>query len=399
MDFDKEFLGKNFVWWIGEVEDRNDPLKLGRVRVRCFGWHTTDKEVLPAKALPWANVVMPSTAPATSSSGLTRGVWVFGFFMDGSKAQRPVVIGHLPGYRFGSPGESELPRAARGEADYLPPGDVLRDSTVLEEVVVDPNDEQPDDTETGQVNKWAEPARPTDADYPTAMIQAHESGTYTQIAGSGRYTIQSNNGSYIEIDAGGNGKFKVVTDHYEIIGGSKYMDVKGTVNMHVVGNVVNNIEGNLVENITGNVTRNITGTLEEKVTGDVTYVNEAKRTETVTGDVTETYQATKTESVTGAVSQTYNASLSTAVSSDKSLSVGGGSSQSISGASTLSISGSQDITASVTNINNNVNVTGDVDISGTSTAAGDHVSAGKSGKSHTHTDTAGIGAGTTSPPN
>lgn len=301
MDFDKEFLGKNFVWWIGEVEDRNDPLKLGRVRVRCFGWHTTDKELLPAKALPWANVVMPATAPATSSSGLTRGVWVFGFFMDGNKAQRPVVIGHLPGYRFGSPGESELPRAARGEADYLPPGDVLRDGTVLEEVVVDPNDEQPDDPKTGQVNKWSEPARPTDADYPTAMIQAHESGTYTQIAGSGRYTVQTNNGSYIEIDAGGNGKWKVITDNYEIVGGSKYVNVAGTVNMTVKGNVVNNIEGSLVENITGNVTRNITGTLTETVTGAVEQTYEATKTESVTGAVTENYSSSQTTSASGAV--------------------------------------------------------------------------------------------------
>ena len=301
MDFDKEFLGKNFVWWIGEVEDRNDPLRLGRVRVRCFGWHTTDKELLPAKALPWANVVMPATAPATSSSGLTRGVWVFGFFMDGNKAQRPVVIGHLPGYRFGSPGESELPRAARGEADYLPPGDVLRDGTVLEEVVVDPNDEQPDDPKTGQVNKWSEPARPTDADYPTAMIQAHESGTYTQIAGSGRYTVQTNNGSYIEIDAGGNGKWKVITDNYEIVGGSKYVNVAGTVNMTVKGNVVNNIEGSLVENITGNVTRNITGTLTETVTGAVEQTYEATKTESVTGAVTENYSASQTTSASGAV--------------------------------------------------------------------------------------------------
>ena len=383
MDFAKDFLGYNFIWFIGEVEDRNDPLKLGRVKVRCFGWHSTDKELQPTKNLPWASTIQPVTSPANSSSGLTKGVWVFGFFLDGERAQKPMIMGHIPGYRFGSPGESELPRAARNEADYLPPGDVLRDGTILEEVIVDPNEEQPDDPKTGQVNKWSEPARPTDAVYPTATVNAHESGTYTQIAGSGRYTIQTNNGSYIEIDAGGNGKWKVITDNYEIVGGSKYVDVSGTVNMHVKGNVVNNIEGNLVENITGNVTRNITGTLTETVTEDVTYINQAKRTSTVTGEVTENY----------------NASLSTTVSDDKSLSVGGGISQSITGASSLSISGSQNITASVTNINNNVSITGDVDISGTSTAAGDHVSAGKSGKSHTHTDTAGIGAGTTSPPN
>ena len=32
----KDFAGKNgFIWWVGVVEDRQDPLKLGRCRVRC----------------------------------------------------------------------------------------------------------------------------------------------------------------------------------------------------------------------------------------------------------------------------------------------------------------------------------------------------------------------------
>ena len=35
-----EFMGTNgFVWWQGVVEDRQDPLQLGRCRVRILGWH------------------------------------------------------------------------------------------------------------------------------------------------------------------------------------------------------------------------------------------------------------------------------------------------------------------------------------------------------------------------
>ena len=37
------FMGQDgFSWFVGVVEDRNDPLKLGRVRVRCLGYHTSD---------------------------------------------------------------------------------------------------------------------------------------------------------------------------------------------------------------------------------------------------------------------------------------------------------------------------------------------------------------------
>ena len=31
-----------FVWWQGVVEDRDDPLKLGRCRVRIVGYHTDE---------------------------------------------------------------------------------------------------------------------------------------------------------------------------------------------------------------------------------------------------------------------------------------------------------------------------------------------------------------------
>ena len=40
-----EFMGKNgFIWFVGVVEDRADPKNLGRLRVRCLGYHTEDLE-------------------------------------------------------------------------------------------------------------------------------------------------------------------------------------------------------------------------------------------------------------------------------------------------------------------------------------------------------------------
>ena len=29
-----------FTWWVGEVESNKDPMVLGRVKVRIYGWHT-----------------------------------------------------------------------------------------------------------------------------------------------------------------------------------------------------------------------------------------------------------------------------------------------------------------------------------------------------------------------
>ena len=34
------FVGKDgFFWWVGEVEDNEDPMELGRVKVRVLGYY------------------------------------------------------------------------------------------------------------------------------------------------------------------------------------------------------------------------------------------------------------------------------------------------------------------------------------------------------------------------
>jgi len=98
------FAGDNgFHWFTGVVEDRQDPLKTGRVRVRVIGAHTSDKTILPTADLPWASCMLAATSPGISGIGqspafLLEGSWVFGYFRDGAKKQEPVVLGSMPGY-------------------------------------------------------------------------------------------------------------------------------------------------------------------------------------------------------------------------------------------------------------------------------------------------------------
>lgn len=93
----KDFYGKNsFVWWTGVVEDRDDPLQIGSVRVRIIGLHSENPSLVPTESLPWAQVLQPVTGAGTTS-GPREGDWVFGFFQDGDYAQIPVVVGIFPG--------------------------------------------------------------------------------------------------------------------------------------------------------------------------------------------------------------------------------------------------------------------------------------------------------------
>jgi len=92
----------DFVWWQGVVEDRIDPLKLGRCRVRILGYHSDDKKKIPTEHLPWATPSQPITSAAMNGIGTTpmgpvEGTWVFGFFRDGKNAQEPVITGTFGG--------------------------------------------------------------------------------------------------------------------------------------------------------------------------------------------------------------------------------------------------------------------------------------------------------------
>lgn len=93
-------------FWTGVVEDRDDPLFLGRLRVRIFGIHSELKvssktSGSPTENLLWCYTMQPATSAAisgvgTSPTGIVEGSHVVGFFRD-SMCQDGVVIGCIPG--------------------------------------------------------------------------------------------------------------------------------------------------------------------------------------------------------------------------------------------------------------------------------------------------------------
>lgn len=115
----------SFEWFIGVVEDRDDPVKLGRVRVRAFGYHG-DASGIPTEDLPWAMVLQGVESAAQkgvgqSPTGIQVGTHCVGFFADGKAAQTPIIMGTLAGAPEGEP-----------DTNKLATGDDL-DQTVIEE--------------------------------------------------------------------------------------------------------------------------------------------------------------------------------------------------------------------------------------------------------------------------
>ena len=105
-----DFLGRDgYTWWIGEVENNQDPSQLGRVQVRVIGWYTGEgaeeayTNTLKTEDLPWATVLLPTDKAQTKNAGSTTelqpGAMVIGFFLDGDEAQMPCVLGAFRGFR------------------------------------------------------------------------------------------------------------------------------------------------------------------------------------------------------------------------------------------------------------------------------------------------------------
>ena len=57
--------------YFGIVENRSDPLELGRCQVRVVGLHTHDKNLLPTSDLPWCASMQPITSAAMNGIGHT----------------------------------------------------------------------------------------------------------------------------------------------------------------------------------------------------------------------------------------------------------------------------------------------------------------------------------------
>jgi len=287
------FIGLDqFVWFIGVVESREDPEKLGRVQVRIFGHHTENKENIPTEDLHWAWCLTPVSSAGINgigdfSLGLVEGSWVVGFFKDSLNCQEPVIFGTFGGgYSKGDypypknkktgfldPGKniSERPRKVEEriyktdgqgielknekrtpETDLYPRkkhpyGCVIQENDVnrlarnekIEDTIIFIKRNNLDKmVKAADGSFWSEPSTPYNAVYPYNKVKESESGHIFEIDDTKKFErlhIWHRSGTFMEIYPAGTKVEKIVHSSFSVIMAEKYEHVMNRYNLTVDG--------------------------------------------------------------------------------------------------------------------------------------------------------------------
>ena len=299
----KDFAGKNgFIWWVGVVEKISDPLKLGRCKVRCVGWHTDNKSLLPTDNLPWAQSSLPVNTRDTYPP--REGDMVFGFFFDGENAQQPVILGVLPGIPLAAANRqngfndarssSELQSSPRTPASktYSTDGSGIKITEksaaesyprILDEPTTSRlarNDENMSKTFVQErkdnvvksvptaTSTWTEPTTQYAAKYPYNNVMETESGhimEFDDTYGKERIQLAHRNGSFQEWFPNGDKVEKITKDNYEIVMGNDRVYIMGKCFVTVQGDA----EVYVKQNATIKVDKNVTATIGENLSATV----------------------------------------------------------------------------------------------------------------------------------
>jgi len=309
-----DFAGKDgFIWWVGFVEDRKDPLKLGRLKVRCVAWDSENKMELPTDFLPWAQVVTPLNKTPKE------GDMVLGFFADGVDAQQRIVFGYFPGIplnpanpqnAFSDPRtDTELKIAPKTpkEKTYNTDGTGI---TITERDQAEAYPKNLDEPTTSRIARndedtitktfiqerkdtvvigietvndtWDEPKTPYNTVYPYNDVLETESGhilEFDDTPEAERIHLAHRNGSFQEWFPDGDKVEKVTKDNYQIIMGDDrvyimgkcQITVQGNAEVYVKENAYVKVDKNLEATVGGNMTSTVDGNFNMDVGGTTTW--------------------------------------------------------------------------------------------------------------------------------
>lgn len=253
---------EGFVWFFGRVENRLDPLLLGRVQIRIFNFHTSDISILPTTSLPWASIGQPIYSAAQngvgiSPTGIQVGSIVYGWFLDGEEAQLPIIMGTIAGLHaaivLGDGPQGFSPKAT---SDINP---LVQGIDTFVNVPIGP-----------------EPQSAYSAIYPFNKVFTSEGGIsveYDDTPLNRRIRVIHPSGTYTEINETGRVVTKAVDNTFEIDLRNRNVYIQGQLTVQVLGDSIFNVNGdasiNVVKNATISVLQNAIASVGQNLTAEV----------------------------------------------------------------------------------------------------------------------------------
>jgi len=269
------------MFYIGTVENNNDPKKLGRLQIRILGLHTHNRlkasedveHYLPTEDLPWAIPVfsMSSSVDGTGDFNIIEnGSKVVVFFMDKNR-QQPFYLGSIP-YIL-----EEMPDFENGFSDPSKqhPKESYKDESSISRLA---RNEKIEETCIGVQNsdlrKWTvndidyeEPESAYHAEYPYNRVIETESGIVVELDSTpnhNRIHIFHPAGSYIEVREDGTKVEKIkgvdITvierDKTVVIGGNFSVKLNNS-NVEIDGESIITTNDKLILNAKGDIALNV----------------------------------------------------------------------------------------------------------------------------------------------
>lgn len=300
--------------FIGVIESRNDPLKMGRLQIRIFGIHSEDKTLIPSDQLPWASVLNPINN--SNPSSIPEGSWVMGTYLDEDK-QMPIVMGSFIGIPEVTPTRDKGFSDQRSDDDLMNSPTLVKKRTyktdgtgvqleLFNQAVRYPDilnlpsnselarngDNEPlivTEKKSNKVtkvavvsdgNEWNEPEIPYETKYPYNRVIETESGHVFEMDDTPkaeRIHLWHRSGSFMEIHPNGDVVIKDVADKYSIIMksdhvfvmGNQYVTIQGNRELRIQGDSNIKVDKDASVHIIGDSTVSIDGNLDVQVNGDV----------------------------------------------------------------------------------------------------------------------------------
>lgn len=304
------FLGHDgFVWWVGVVENRMDPLNLGRCKVRIKGLHSEKTNQISSESLPWAQPLFPINNSFTSPSTLKEGDMVVGFFMDGDQAQYPVILGMFHGIPEDKANPNtgfndqrtaeELKNAPRPpeEIKYKTDGtgveikekktasanpQIINEPTTdrfsrnenIDKTIVKAKQDSVVEVQDATGGSWSEPETPYKTTYPYNKVMATESGHFLEFDdtfGSERIHLYHRSGSFSETHQDGSKVDKVVKNKYSITMEDDHVYIMGDCSITVQGNAKIYVKKQCDLKVDQDLNFNVLGNWNATVKGNINF--------------------------------------------------------------------------------------------------------------------------------